>query len=613
MRRRPLKKVGEILLERGLINLDQLTQGLMHQKKSGASLGSSLIHLGLIDYVTLEKVLAEELDKAQSRKIGEILLESGRLTLEQLNETLRLQQESGRLLGEILVEKEMLSPQQLFDALSTQFDVKVVEPEQMLFKKDLVDLLTRTEAASFKAVPLCMAGPHLVVAFHEPFNNRIVKEVEAKVNHPVEPAYITSENFKIALDKAYPDPKRYVKPAENRPGTIQREAHKSEARKLVDLILGQALLEGASFVHLEPVQEGLSVRLRIDGALQRLTPVPPALQEEVVDTLKTMAHLKVEERHVIQNGYFTHRAVNKEAAVKLSTFPVLVGFDKQREKMTIKLLNRDASLERLEDLGFYSAVQQQYENLLLQKQGIVLISGPMDSGMTTTLYASLRILGDNNLSIATIEKNIDTFLDGVAQTQVDSARGYSFGKGLHSVLMDDADVVMVSEIEDDETAALIFQAALNGRRILSGVHASDATSIYSLLREMGVEPLTLGMGLSGVLSQKLVRRICVECREAYHPSSELLESLRLRPNTTFFRGRGCQKCAFSGYQGRIGLFELFVLDESLRNGIATGLSSDELRRLALQKGLHTLRMDGFRKALEGITTLEQVLAVSGRE
>lgn len=610
-----MKKVGEVLVEKGMITLEQLTRGLAEQKVNGASLGSSLVRLGIIDYKTLERVLAEELDKSESRKIGEILLEGRLIAPEQLSEALKIQHKSGKLLGEILIEEGFLNQQQLFDALSTQFDVKVVEPEGFLFKKDAVALLTYEEACRYKAVVLRPAGRHMVVAMNEPFNFRAIREMEEKIKMPVEPAYITAENLKIALDLAYTPAKTGAPPAAaaEKVRFASEDARKKEVRKLIDLILRQAVIECASFIHMEPSSDGLSVRLRIDGSLQRQNSIPISLSPIFIDTLKEIGHLNVGQRRTIQSGYFNAAFDGRETAFKISAFPVLVGYDFIREKITIKILNRDSGLTHLEDMGLYQAVLEKYREILKHKSGTVIISGPVDSGVTTTLYASLRRMVEGNLNIATIERTIDTFLDGVSQTQVDLQNGYTFRKGLNSVLVDDADVIMVSEIEDYETANLVFQAALNGRLVLTSMHALDSTSVYTILKEQGIEPLTLAMGLRGVLSQKLVRRICGECREAYHPPAEVLESLRLRPNSTLFRGRGCQACNFSGFKGRIGLFELFVPDETLINSLATGLPAEQARRIAIERGMHTIRMDGLRKALEGITTVEQVMAAAGKE
>ena len=598
-----------------MVTLEQLTRGLAEQKVNGASLGSSLVRLGIIDYKTLERVLSEELEKSESRKIGEILMDNKAITPEQLSAALQIQQKSGRLLGEILIEEGFLNQQQVFDALSTQFDIKHVEPEGFFFRKDVVGLLSNEDAVKYRAVPLRVAGKHLVVAMNEPFNFKAIREIESKVRMPVEAAYVTAENFKIAMTLAYASAAPSEKPADSLDNIqfASEDLRNKEAKRLVELMLRQAVIECASFIHLEPTKEGLSVRLRIDGVLQRQNPVPMALAPVFVDTLKELARLNVSQRRTIQSGYFTYPFQGRESSFKLSVFPVLVGFDFSREKATLKLLNRDAGLQRPEDLGFYLAVLEKYRALLKHESGVIIVCGPVDSGITATLYASLRHMVSENLSITTIERAIDTFIDGVAQTQVDLANGYTFKKGLNSVLMEDADVIMVSETEDYETANMVFQAALNGRRVLTSMHAHDSGNVHTLLREFGLDPLTLAMGLQGVLAQKLVRRVCGDCREPYRPPAEILESMRMRPNTTFYRGRGCQTCNFSGYKGRIGVFELFIPDESLRNALATGLPPDEARRISIQGGMYTLRMDGLKKALEGITTIEQVLGMSGKE
>ncbi|MFH0920485.1 MAG: ATPase, T2SS/T4P/T4SS family [Fibrobacterota bacterium] len=608
MKRRPLKKVGEILIEKGLITLEQLTRGLAEQKKHGTSLGSSLVRLGFIEYKKLETVLSEELERVQSRKIGEILLEQHVISEAQLADTLKRQKEEGKLLGELLVQLGYVSSQQLFDALSTQFDVKTMDIEGFLFKKEVLALLPYEALKALKCIPLRVVGGRLVTAMNEPFNQTHLNKIEALTKMPVEPVFIREEALQRAFAQEYP--------ARGRDSALSVEgpSRQSEAAvRLAHLVLSQAIGEGASYVHFDPTPEGLSVRFRIDGVLQPQSPIPPVLSQGVLDFLKGLARLNAEARRVIQSGFFAYKFENAETHFRLSTFPVLTGYDTYREKASLKALNREGGLEKLEDLGFYTTALEKFQELLASKSGVLLVSGPVDSGVTTTLYCALRRIQRDSLHVATIEKFIDAFLPGVSQTQIDMVKGYTFKEGLRSVLMDDADVIMVSDLDEGGSGHALFQAALNGRLILTSMHAHDAASAYTVLRDMGLEPVAYAHALRGVLNQRLVRRVCPQCREAYHAAPELLESLRLRPQTMFFRGRGCQVCNFSGFRGRIALFELLVPDETLRTSIATGLTAVDIRRTAVNAGMMTLRMDGMKKVLEGITTVEQVLGITGRE
>ena len=607
MKRRPLKKVGEILIEKGLISLEQLTKGLAEQKKHGTSLGSSLVRLGFIEYKKLEALLSEELDKVQNKKIGEILLEAKVISAAQLAEALKIQKIGGKLIGEILVEGGFISAQQLFDALSTQFDVKSVDLDNFLFKNQVVTLLPLESARELKAIPLSIVGERMLVALNEPFNRTLVQKVEAIVKILVEPVFAPMDMLVRAIDREFAVgvPEEEIRVDEKAVSTA--ENRRDSAQKIIDMLLSRAVNEGASFVHLEPAASGLTVRLRVDGRLESHSPVPEEMTQEVVDDLKEGAKLFVNNRRIIQSGYFSRKFEGQETNFKLSTFPVLTGFDTYREKMTIKMLNREGGLDKLEDLGFYAANFERYAALLEEKSGVIFLAGVADSGITTTLYASLRRLKRDLLNIATIERSIDAFIPGITQTQVDMVKGYSFKEGLRSALLDDADVLMVSEVEDGETANLLFQAALSGRLILSSVHAHDLGSLFKLLKEFAIEPLALSTSLKGVLLQKLVRRICSGCREVFYPADDVLETMRLRPHTPFFRGRGCQACNFTGYKGRVALFELLLPDEAIKSAIASGASGGEISRAAVGAGMATLRMDGLKKVLEGITTIEQVL------
>jgi type IV pilus assembly protein PilB len=613
MKRRPPKKVGEILIEKGLVTLEELAKGLSEQKRIGASLGSSLVRLGFIDYKQLEEVLSGELEKVQDKKIGEVLVEMNMITEAQLSHALELQRTSGKFAGEILVEEKAITKEQLFDVLSTQFDIKTVEADDFLFKKDIVDLLPKADALRLKAIPLRKVGKQLIVAMTEPFNYQIIREISSIVKLPVEPAYVNTKKLEKAIKREYAEKGDLSVLQRGNITETEDKAKTDDVKKVVDLILGQAIAEGAGFIHLEPNRSGLVVRFRIDGKLQTQSPVPAELTEDIIKILKEMARLKVEEQRTIQSGYFIYTHEGSETNFKISTFPVLIGYNTYCEKVTMKLLSREGRLEKLEDLGFYLAVQEKYIELLKSNSGVIIITGTVDSGVTSTLYASLRKIQHENLNIGTIERSIDTFIEGIAQTQIDLSRAYTFKEGLNSVVLDDADVLMVSELEDSDTANLVFQVALNGRLILTSLHSPESTSVYKILQDIGIDSITLAAGIKGVLAQRLVRRICGNCRESYQPAGELLENLRLRPRTPFFRGRGCQACNFSGFQGRVGIFELFIPDKTLRNSIATGLSANDIRRTAISNGMHTLRMDGLKKVLEGIATVEQVLGVSTKD
>lgn len=613
MKRRPTKKVGEILVEKGLVTLEQLSKGLAEQKKNGTSLGSSLVRLGYVEYRKLEAILSEELDKVQNKKIGEILLESKLITGVQLAEALKIQKTENKLIGEVLVDNQFISAQQLFDALSTQFDVKSVDLDSFLFNSKIVALLPLETAKALKAIPLNFVGERLLVALNEPFSRTLIQKVEAQVGKSVEPVFAPADMLIRAIERQFQVevPEEAVRLNEQVVGPI--ESRRQAAQKIVDMLLGRALMEGASFIHLEPTGRGLTVRFRVDGRLQAHSPVSEEITPDVVDYFKEAAKLFVNNRRVIQSGYFSRKFEGHDTHFKLSTFPVLTGYDLYKEKISIKVLSREGGLERLDDLGFYSASLEHYNSILNEKSGVILVAGTADGGITTTLYASLRRLRKESVSITTIERSIDAFVPGISQTQVDMVKGYSFKEGLGSVLLEDADVLMISEVEDVDTAQQVFQAALSGKLVLTSLHAQDLTSVFKFLSECSLDPLALSANLKCVLLQKLVRRICGHCREVYYPENDVLESLRLRAMTPFFRGRGCQACNFSGYKGRVALFELLTPDANVRNAIIGGASGGEILRAAVASGMLTLRMDGLKKVLEGITTIEQVLGVSSKE
>ena len=562
MKRRPLKKVGEILIERGVITLEQLAKGLEEQKRVSASLGASLIRLGYVDYKTLEKVLGDELEKLEYKKLGEMLLENKVISTLQLAEALSIQkkEEKNKHIGEILIERKYLTSQQLFDVLSLQFDVKSVELDNFLFKEEALNLLPYELMCELKVIPLQKTPTHVLIATADPFNFNLMKQVERVLKMAVEPVFAKSESISLSLQKRFSvtiggEASPSLRDIARQSGSGEK---KDDLRNLVHMIIEQAITENASFVHIEPSGSGYSIRFRIDGKLHVESPVQGQLADDLVDHLKETANLSTANRRTMQTGHFLFPIGGRSIACKLTSIPVLTGFETFREKLVVKVLQQTGMLQRLDDVGFYIAVLEKYQTLLKTRQGVVLVVGPADCGITTTLYASLRHINDTGQHIATIEKTIDCFIEGVTQTQIDQVRGLGFKEMLKSTLIEDADAVMIGRVDDAEIARLALQIAMSGRMILAGMACSDATSVYAMLKEKGVENYLLSAGISGILGQRLVRKICGQCRESFTPPSELIDGLGLRHNTAFFRGRGCPACNFSGFKGRIGLFELLA-------------------------------------------------------
>jgi type IV pilus assembly protein PilB len=375
--------------------------------------------------------------------------------------------------------------------------------------------------------------------------------------------------------------------------------------KLANLIIQQAVRDGASDVHIEPTEDDVKVRYRIDGVLQEIKTIPKTLHEAIASRFKVWAEIDIAKKRTAQDGRFFAGADGKQIEVRLSTFPTIYG-----ENLVMRILDPTATILELKSLGLPPAIFDSYIKLVKATQGMVLVTGPTGSGKTTTLYATLDTVRDPALNIITIEDPVEYRLEGIRQTQVNPQGGVTFAAGLRAIVRQDPDVIMVGEIRDLETAQMAVRASLTGHVVFSTLHTNDAPGSITRLLDIGVEPFLISSGVTGVLAQRLARTVCRSCKEPYVPSEEDLEQFGIAERAkgrTFFRGRGCQGCRFSGYRGRVGIYELLLVTDAIRDLINQRSSDTEIRKAALKTGdLRTFYREGLEKAVKGVTTLEEV-------
>jgi general secretion pathway protein E len=398
-------------------------------------------------------------------------------------------------------------------------------------------------------------------------------------------------------------------PEEERIDDLRALATQAPVIKLVNVLMLEALKARASDIHLESMEEGLRVRYRIDGVLHDAARPPKQYQPAIVSRVKIMADLNIAERRLAQDGRIRLRLSDREVDLRVSTVPALHG-----EGVVLRILDRGGAVHDLDDLGMAGDLLGRFDRLLRQTHGIILVTGPTGSGKTTTLYAGLRRINEPGVKVVTVEDPVEYQVQGVTQIPVNPKVGLTFAAALRSILRHDPDVIMVGEMRDRETATIAIQSALTGHLVFSTLHTNDAPGGITRLVDMGVEPYLVAATVHGILAQRLVRVVCEECAEPYEPSSEELaaaspEELRIR-RPTFRRGRGCDSCARTGYRGRTGIYELMVLTDAARELVVRGASLDDVRALARREGLVPLRMAGWAKACEGVTTLEEVLRVT---
>jgi type IV pilus assembly protein PilB len=388
---------------------------------------------------------------------------------------------------------------------------------------------------------------------------------------------------------------------------LEKEAAESPVIRYVNYIIQTAVKEGASDIHVEPAEKKLRVRFRIDGELFEMMNPPGAMSAAITSRLKIMANLDISERRLPQDGRIRCNVQGRKLDLRVSTLPTGYG-----EKTVMRILDTKSINVDLDNLGFDKDHLEVWQKCIDAPHGIVLVTGPTGSGKTTTLYASLRKLDKNSMNISTVEDPIEYHLDGITQTQMHEKIGMTFAAALKSLLRQDPDVIMLGEIRDMETAHIAVQAALTGHLVLSTLHTNDAPSSITRLVNIGLEPFLVGAAVNGVLAQRLIRRLCVHCKAQEPPSAEMKEFLEMQglPTEELWVNKGCERCRNTGFSGRVGIYELLTVDDQLRDVIARNPNVSEFRRMCVERGMVTLRMDGIRKVAKGLTTVAEVLRVT---
>ncbi|GAB4269629.1 MAG: hypothetical protein Kow0092_23730 [Deferrisomatales bacterium] len=562
--------------------------------------------------------------KAQAR-LGRILVEEGLLTEEELEQALterRNRDLAGRPLGKFLVEAGYVKERGLLQALGRMFNLAVLDLDEVDVHPELVERVPGELCRRYELVPLFAVGDEVTVAVSDPTRIEAVDAVARLVKGPVQAVLASETQVRRAIETHYggteearDDPPAVAlarldleAPGDGDAESLRRAGEEAPIVKMVDKILQLAVQEGASDVHIEPGEEQLLVRFRVDGVLQKRFGFAMRLAPAVVSRVKILSNLDISERQRPQDGRFHSGIGDRQLEFRVSVLPVYYG-----EKVVLRLLDRGAVRVTLDALGFAKGVRARFESMIRQPNGLVLVTGPTGSGKSTTLYAALHAINSIEKNIVTVEDPVEYQIPLINQVGVNPKRGLTFAGALRAFLRQDPDVIMVGEIRDPETGAIAAEAALTGHLVLSTLHTNDAPSAITRLMDMGVAPFLLAPTLLGILGQRLVRRICSQCKKPYEPKAvELREAgvEELQGQVTFHRGAGCGACGGTGYKGRTAVYELLEVDEPIRELITQRASTAELRREAYAKGFRDLRFDGLRKVVAGATTLEEVIRVT---
>lgn len=558
--------------------------------------------------------------KKEKKSLEQILLDYNVLTREQVDSALTQCQRTGKPLKEVLISGGFLSEDQLAPYLAEQLDIPYVDLNTFIIHPDIITTVPESIARKHKLVPIFKVRNSLTVAMVDPLDFHALDALKRHVKYEIKPVMSTSSGINNIIEKYYgisgsieealkgfdiATLTREIKEKGETSEYIHKLVSEAPVVKLVDLIIEDAVRRGASDVHLEPEETKLGTRLRIDGLLHETVSLPKILQEAIISRIKILAEMDIAQKRIPQDGKIMTKTAGKDIDLRVSTYPNPYG-----EDVVLRVLDKTTAMVGLEKLGFSGGNLKKFEQLILSPNGIILVTGPTGSGKTTTLYSALSKINTPDVKIITIEDPIEYQMQGVRQSQINPKAGFTFATGLRSVLRHDPDIIMVGEIRDLETAEIAVQAALTGHLVFSTLHTNDAPSAVTRLIDMGIEPFLIASSVLGVMAQRLVRLICPKCKESYEPPVEVLNQLKLPKNTKFYRGKGCNNCMNTGYSGRIMVSELMVLSNTIKELILKRTSSAEIKELACKEGMVTMRQDGIDKAVNGLTTIEEVLRVT---
>lgn len=554
--------------------------------------------------------------KQRAAKIGEILLASGEITEQQFKDSLDMQKKTGELLGKILVHSGYTTEIAIAKALANQAAIEFVDLTNIKVNPKATKLINQDIAHRYLAFPIDFkSNDSLIMAVADPTNLLALDDLTIMTGYQIAMVVATETDILSAINQTWSMgdsvEAALQKVTDGEPdvdtGNIRELVEEAPIVKFVNLIITRAVKERASDIHVEPQERELRIRYRIDGVLQEVMKAPKKIQSGVVSRLKIMADLDIAERRVPQDGRCSIIVEGKAIDLRVASAPTVYG-----EQIVMRILDKSSVLIDINDLGFEPGVLKTYLGSSKKPHGCILVTGPTGSGKTTTLYATLNILNEPQKKIITVEDPVEYRLNGINQIQANPKAGLTFAAGLRSILRLDPDIVMVGEIRDPETAKIAVEASLTGHLVLSTLHTNDAPGALTRLTEMGIEPFLIGSAVESVLAQRLVRLLCQSCKEAYEISDDMAYSIKLPEgwDNIFYRPKGCKSCNGTGYKGRLGIYEVMCVSEAIERLVVERATTDEIKRVAIQEGMLTLRKDGLLKAKTGRTSLQEVMRVS---
>ncbi len=566
--------------------------------------------------------------KSFGERIADVLIEDGLLLSSQLEEAIAVQKKQGGRLLKILTDNSYVTEQDMVISMGRCLDTPPVNLSKIRVPEHILELVPKEMARAYKLAPVCKLGNKLFVAMADPLNVLALDDLRQRTKMEIIPMITTERAVTEALSG--------VGQATATMDAVLRDAVEAAAQtaevvtvkkedidldkmasdsadapvvKIVNLILVQAIKEKASDIHIEPFEKEIKLRYRVDGALIDASSPPKSLQLPIASRIKILAGLDIAERRLPQDGRFRIRVSGKEVDLRISILPTVYG-----EKIVIRLLDKGALSGSIDKMGLDEYTLGIFRSAIDAPHGMILVTGPTGSGKTTTLYTLLSELNNPKYNIVTVEDPVEYQLTGINQVAVKADVGLGFGEALRSILRQDPDIVMIGEIRDNETADIAVKAALTGHQVLSTLHTNDAAGAIARLDDMGIEPFLISSSVILTCAQRLVRRLCPNCREEFTPEPEILAKLNIEDDgTVFYRGAGCSRCKGRGYLGRAAILEVLPVSEAVRRLIIKRASASVIKNQAVSEGMKTLRMVGIDKAREGVTSLEEVLGVTSED
>ncbi len=562
-------------------------------------------------------------------RIANVLIEEGILLPAQLEEVMEVQRAQGGRLLKLLVDKDYVTEHDMIVAMGRCLNTPPINLAKVRIPEDVMQLVPKDLAKHHKVCPIAKVDKKLILAMADPLNVLALDDVRQRTNLEVMPMIASEQSVMDSLSGVLAGSAAMddvLRQAEEEAEDLETISHKTNDHidldrdlqesgeapviRIVNLILTQAVKEKASDIHLEPFERSFRLRFRVDGDLIEANSPSKSLQPQITSRLKILAGLDISERRLPQDGRFRIKIAGKEIDLRVSMLPTIYG-----EKIVIRLLDKGALGGSIEQLGMDEETLGKFMKAVDAPHGMILVTGPTGSGKTTTLYTVLKQLNSPNYNLVTVEDPVEYQLLGVNQVAVKSEIGLTFAEALRSILRQDPDIVMVGEIRDNETADIAVKAALTGHQVLSTLHTNDAAGAITRLDDMGIEPFLISSSVLLTCAQRLVRRICTNCKEEFVPEAEIFEKLNVEiPDAqTFYHGRGCDRCAGRGYAGRAAVIEVLPVTESIRRLVIKRASASVIKNQAVSEGMRTLRVVGVDKSMEGITTLEEVWRVTSED